>query len=105
MAYTTSKKRIGDPKISLRPPQNRLHAILLERFSRRNGKPPDWKPNEGEDYSKADHSRQGLTAADGREAGAIAIAICGSGAGSSIPRRFPREGIGLSNPRGILVLN
>ncbi|WP_390886896.1 zinc ribbon domain-containing protein [Candidatus Methylacidiphilum fumarolicum] len=89
------KKRIGDPEIGLWMPRERLHAILVERLSRRSGKPSNWNPEEG-NRPGADNSRQWRTAADGLEAGAIAIVTCrraseSSTAGSLTPRRFPRR--------------
>ncbi|CAI9084702.1 zinc ribbon domain-containing protein [Candidatus Methylacidiphilum fumarolicum] len=51
------KKRIGDREIFSWRPQNRLHAMLLERFARNSGLPPDWNPEEG-DCTGMDDSRQ-----------------------------------------------
>ncbi|CAI9085411.1 hypothetical protein A7K93_07600 [Candidatus Methylacidiphilum fumarolicum] len=76
------KERIEDREISLWTQQNLLLAMHLERSICNSRLPPDCHPDEG-DYFRANDSRHRPTAADGREAGAIAIAASESTGGSS----------------------
>lgn len=101
LAHTTSRKGSEIGRILSWSPRNRLDAILLERFSCRNGKAHDWEPDEMGCSGMTDSSHR-ITTAGRRETGVIAIATCWSAggpsaSGSSIPRRFSGERNGIGN--------
>ncbi len=96
------KRRIGDPEILPWTPRSRVKAILLERFSRRSGKPPDWKPERGTVPGRMTPGT-GLPPQMDTKAGAPKGATCGSADGSSAvcslrPRRSTGERNGHGNP-------
>lgn len=96
------KRRIGDPEIHPWTPRSRVKAILLERFSRRSGKPPDWKPERGTVPGRMTPGT-GLPPQMDTKAEAPKGATCGSADGSSAvcssrPRRSTGERNGHGNP-------